>query len=128
MSKKIEARKCEVCSKKFTPKAANQRYCSTKCKTVMKRKIERAKREADANRKNGVTAVVKEKVVLPKKPTNKAEASKPKKPVADKTTVEIRPCDPYKNIALAFIVMMIEARKIISESTKHEQKTAKKSK
>ena len=128
MSKKIEARKCEVCSKKFTPKAANQRYCSTKCKTVMKRKIERAKREADANRKNGVTAVVKEKVVLPKKPTNKSEAPKPKKPVADKTTVEIRPCDPYKAIALAFIVMMIEARKIISESTKHEQKTAKKSK
>ena len=128
MSKKIEARKCEVCSKKFTPKAANQRYCSTKCKTVMKRKIERAKREADANRKNGVTAVVKEKVVLPKKPTKKVEAPKPKKPVADKTTAEIRPCDPYRVIALAFIVMMIEARKIISESTKHEQKTAKKRK
>ena len=125
MSKKIEARKCEVCSKKFTPKAANQRYCSTKCKTVMKRKVEQEKREA---KKNGVKAVVKEKVVLPKKPTNKAEAPKPKKPVADKTTVEIRPCDPYKAIALAFIVMMIEARKIISASTKHAKKTAKKGK
>lgn len=128
MSKKIETRKCEVCGKKFTPKAANQRYCSAKCKTVMKRKIERAKREADANRKNGVTAVVKEKVVLPKKPTNKAEAPKPKKPVADKATVEIRPCDPYKAIALAFIVMMAEAHKIIAASTKHAQKTAKKGK
>ena len=125
MSKKIEARKCEVCGKKFTPKAANQRYCSSKCKTVMKRKVEQEKREA---KKNGVKAVVKEKVVLPKKPTNKSEAPKPKKPVADKTTVEIRPCDPYKTIALAFIVMMIEARKIISASTKHAQKTAKKSK
>ena len=125
MSKKIEARKCEVCSKKFTPKAANQRYCSTKCKTVMKRKVEQEKREA---KKNGVKAVVKEKVVLPKKPTNKSEAPKPKKPVADKTTVEIRPCDPYKAIALAFIVMMIEARKIISASTKHAQKTDKKGK
>ena len=125
MSKKIEARKCEVCGKKFTPKAANQRYCSTKCKTVMKRKVEQEKREA---KKNGVKAVVKEKVVLPKKPTNKSEAPKPKKPVADKTTVEIRPCDPYKAIALAFIVMMIEARKIISASTKHAQKTDKKGK
>ena len=125
MSKKIEARKCEVCGKKFTPKAVNQRYCSAKCKAAMKRKVEQEKREA---KKNGVTAVVKEKVVLPKKPTNKSEASKPKKPVADKTTVEIRPCDPYKTIALAFIVMMIEARKIISASTKHAQKTAKKSK
>ena len=128
MSKKIETRKCEVCGKKFTPKAANQRYCSAKCKTVMKRKIERAKREADANRKNGITAVVKEKVVLPKKPTNKAEAPKPKKPVADKATVEIRPCDPYKAIALAFIVMLAEAHKIIAASTKHAQKTAKKGK
>lgn len=128
MSKKIETRKCEVCGKKFTPKAANQRYCSAKCKTAMKRKIERAKREADANRKNGVTAVVKEKVVLPKKPTNKAEAPKPKKPVADKATVEIRPCDPYKAIALAFIVMLAEAHKIIAASTKHAQKTAKKGK
>ena len=125
MSKKIEARKCEVCSKKFTPKAANQRYCSTKCKTVMKRKVEQEKREA---KKNGVKAVVKEKVVLPKKPTNKSEAPKPKKPVADKTTVEIRSCDPYKNIVLAFIVMMAEARKIISASTKHAKKTAKKGK
>ena len=125
MSKKIEARKCEVCGKKFTPKAVNQRYCSAKCKTAMKRKVEQEKREA---KKNGVTAVVKEKVVLPKKPTNKAEASKPKKPVADKTTVEIRPCDPYKAIALAFIVMMIEARKIISASTKHAQKAVKKGK
>ena len=125
MSKKIEARKCEVCGKKFTPKAANQRYCSAKCKTVMKRKIEQEKREA---KKNGVKAVVKEKVVLPKKPTNKSDAPKPKNPVADKTTVEIRPCDPYKAIALAFIVMMIEARKIISASTKHAQKAGKKGK
>ena len=128
MSKKVEARICAVCGKKFTPKTANQRYCSAKCKTAMKRKIERAKREADANRKNGVTAVVKEKVVLPKKPTNKSEAQNPKKPVADKTTVEVRPCDPYKAIALAFIVMMIEARKIIAASTKHTQKTVKKGK
>ena len=128
MNKKIEARKCEVCGKKFTPKAVNQRYCSAKCKTVMKRKIERARREADANRKNGVTAVVKEKVVLPKKPTNKSEAPKPKKTVADKTTVEIRPCDPYKAIALAFIVMMTEAHKIIAASVKHAKKTAKKGK
>ena len=125
MSKKIEARKCEVCGKKFTPKAVNQRYCSAKCKAAMKRKVEQEKREA---KKNGVKAVVNEKVVLPKKPTNKSEAPKPKKPVADKTTVEIRPCDPYKAIALAFIVMMIEARKIISASTKHAQKTAKKGK
>ena len=128
MSKKIETRKCEVCGKKFTPKAANQRYCSAKCKTAMKRKVERAKREADANRKNGVTAVVKEKVVLPKKPTKKVEATKPKKPVADKATVEIRPCDPYKAIALAFIVMMIEARKIIAASVKHTKKAEKKGK
>ena len=128
MSKKVEARICAVCGKKFTPKTANQRYCSAKCKTVMKRKIERAKREADANRKNGVTAVVKEKVVLPKKPTNKDEAPKPKKPGADKTTVEIHPLDAYKTIAFAFIVMMIEARKIINASVKHAQKTAKKGK
>ena len=128
MSKKVEARICAVCGKKFTPKAANQRYCSAKCKTAMKRKIERAKREADANRKNGVTAVVKEKVVLPKKPTNKVEAPEQKKPVADKTTVEIRPCDPYKAIALAFIVMMTEARKIISASVKHAKKAEKKGK
>ena len=125
MSKKIEARKCEVCGKKFTPKAVNQRYCSAKCKTVMKRKIEQAKREA---KKNGVKAVVKEKVVLPKKPTNKSEAPKPKKPVADKTTVEIRPCDPYKAIALAFIVMMTEAHKIIAASVKHAKKAEKKGK
>ena len=125
MSKKIEARKCEVCGKKFTPKAVNQRYCSAKCKAAMKRKVEQEKREA---KKNGVKAVVKEKVVLPKKPTNKVEASKQKKPVADKTTVEIRPCDPYKAIALAFIVMMAEARKIIAASIKHAQKTAKKGK
>ena len=128
MSKKVEARICAVCGKKFTPKTANQRYCSAKCKTVMKRKIERAKREADANRKNGVTAVVKERVVLPKKPTNKSEAPKQKKPVAKKATVEIRSCDTYKNIVLAFIVRMIEARKIISASVKHAQKTAKKGK
>ena len=125
MSKKIEARKCEVCGKKFTPKAVNQRYCSAKCKAAMKRKVEQEKREA---KKNGVKAVVNEKVVLPKKPTNKSEAPKQKKPVADKTTVEIRSCDPYKNIVLAFIVMMAEARKIISASTKHAQKTAKKGK
>ena len=125
MSKKIEARKCEVCGKKFTPKAVNQRYCSAKCKAAMKRKIEQEKREA---KKNGVKAVVKEKVVLPKKPTNKPAAPKPKKPVADKTTVEIRPCEPYKAIALAFIVMMAEAHKIIAASTKHAQKTAKKGK
>ena len=125
MSKKIEARKCEVCGKKFTPKAANQRYCSAKCKTVMKRKVEQEKREA---KKNGVKAVVKEKVVLPKKPTNKSEAPKPKKPVADKTTVEIRPCDPYKAIALAFIVMMTEAHKIIAASVKHAKKAEKKDK
>ena len=93
MSKKIEARKCEVCGKKFTPKAVNQRYCSAKCKAAMKRKIEQEKREA---KKNGVKAVVKEKVVLPKKPTNKSEAPKPKKPVADKTTVEIRPLRPVQ--------------------------------
>ena len=125
MSKKIDTRKCEVCGKKFTPKAVNQRYCSAKCKAAMKRKVEQEKREA---KKNGVKAVVKEKVVLPKKPTNKSEAPKPKKPVADKATVEIRSCDPYKNIVLAFIVMMTEARKIISASTKHAQKTAKKGK
>ena len=125
MSKKIEARKCEVCGKKFTPKAVNQRYCSAKCKTVMKRKIEQEKRVA---KKNGVNAVVKEKVVLPKKPTNKSEAPKPKKPVADKTTVEIRPCDPYKTIALAFIVMMTEAHKIIAASVKHAKKAEKKGK
>ena len=125
MSKKIEARKCEVCGKKFTPKAVNQRYCSAKCKAAMKRKVEQEKRVA---KKNGVKAVVNEKVVLPKKPTNKAEASKPKKPVADKTTVEIRPCDPYKAIALAFIVMMTEAHKIIAASVKHAKKTAKKGK
>ena len=125
MSKKIETRKCEVCGKKFTPNAVNQRYCSSKCKAVMKRKAEQEKREA---KKNGVTAVVKEKVVLPKKPTNRAEAPKQKKPVADKATVEIRPCAPYKAIALAFIVMMAEARKIIAASTKHAQKTAKKGK
>ena len=125
MSKKIETRKCEVCGKKFTPKAANQRYCSAKCKTVMKRKVEQEKREA---KKNGVKAVVKEKVVLPKNPTNKAEAPKQKKPVADKTTVEIHPLDPYKTIAFAFIVMMQAARKIIAASAKHAQKTAKKGK
>ena len=125
MSKKIEARKCEVCGKKFTPKAANQRYCSAKCKAAMKRKVEQEKRVA---KKNGVKAVVKEKVVLPKKPTNKSEAPKPKKPVADKTTVEIRPCDPYKAIALAFIVMMTEAHKIIAGSVKHAQKAEKKGK
>ena len=125
MSKKIEARKCEVCGKKFTPKAVNQRYCSAKCKAVMKRKAEQEKREA---KKNGVKAVVKEKVVLPKKPTKKVEAPKPKKPVADKTTVEINPLDPYKTIAFAFIVMMQEARKIIDASTKHAKKTAKKGK
>lgn len=125
MSKKIETRKCEVCGKKFTPNTANQRYCSAKCKAAMKRKVEQEKREA---KKNGVKAVVKEKVVLPKKPTNKVEAPKPKKPVADKATVEIRSCDPYKNIVLAFIVMMTEARKIIAASTKHAQKTAKKGK
>ena len=123
MSKKIEARKCEVCGKKFTPKAVNQRYCSAKCKTVMKRKVEQEKREA---KKNGVKAVVKEKVVLPKKPTNKAETPEQKKPVADKTTVEIRPCDPYKAIALAFIVMMTEAHKIIAASVKCAKKCAKK--
>ena len=125
MSTKLEARKCEVCGKKFTPNAVNQRYCYSKCKTVMKRKIEQEKREA---KKNGVKAVVKEKVVLPKKPTNKSEASKPKKPVADKTTVEIRPCDPYKAIALAFIVMMTEAHKIIAASVKHAKKAEKKGK
>ena len=125
MSKKIEARKCEVCGKKFTPKAVNQRYCSAKCKAAMKRKVEQEKREA---KKNGVKAVVKEKVVLPKKPTNKTESPKPKKPVADKATVEIRSCDPYKNIVLAFIVMMIEARKIISASVKHAKKAENKGK
>ena len=125
MSKKIEARKCEVCGKKFTPKAVNQRYCSAKCKAAMKRRVEQEKRVA---KKNGVKAVVNEKVVLPKKPTNKAEASKPKKPVADKTTVEIRPCDPYKAIALAFIVMMTEAHKIIAASVKHAKKAEKKGK
>ena len=123
MSKKIEARKCEVCGKKFTPKAVNQRYCSAKCKTVMKRKVEQEKREA---KKNGVKAVVKEKFVLPKKPMNKAETPKQKKPGADKTTVEIRPCDPYKAIALAFIVMMTEAHKIIAASVKCAKKCAKK--
>ena len=123
MSKKIETRKCEVCGKKFTPKVANQRYCSAKCKTAMKRKVEQEKREA---KKNGVKAVVKENIVLPKKPTNKAEAPKQKKPVAHKATVEIRSCDPYKNIVLAFIVMMTEARKIIAASTKPAHKTAKK--
>lgn len=125
MSKKIEARKCEVCGKKFTPKAVNQRYCSAKCKAAMKRKVEQEKRVA---KKNGVKAVVNEKVVLPKKPTNKSEAPKPKKPVADKTTVEIRPCDPYKAIALAFIVMMTEAHKIIAASVKHAKKAEKKGK
>ena len=125
MSKKIETRKCEVCGKKFTPKVANQRYCSSKCKTVMKRKVEQEKRMA---KKNGVKAVVNEKVVLPKKPTNKSEAPKPKKPVADKTTVEIRSCDPYKNIVLAFIVMMTEAHKIIAASVKHTKKAEKKGK
>ena len=125
MSKKIETRKCEVCGKKFTPKAVNQRYCSAKCKTVMKRKVEQEKREA---KKNGVKAVVKEKVVLPKKPTKKVEAPKQKKPVADKTTVEIHPLDAYKTIALAFIVMMTEAHKIIAASVKHAKKTAKKGK
>ena len=125
MSKKIETRKCEVCGKKFTPNAVNQRYCSAKCKAAMKRKVEQGKREA---KKNGVKAVVNEKVVLPKKPTNKSEAPKPKKPVADKTTVEIRPCDPYKAIALAFIVMMTEAHKIIAASVKHAKKAEKKGK
>lgn len=125
MSKKIEARKCEVCGKKFTPKAVNQRYCSAKCKAAMKRKVEQEKREA---KKNGVKAVVKENIVLPKKPTNKAETPKPGKPVADNATVEIRPCAPYKAIALAFIVMMAEAHKIIAASVKHAKKTAKKGK
>ena len=125
MSKKVEARICAVCGKKFTPKTANQRYCSAKCKTAMKRKVEQEKREA---KKNGVKAVVKEKVVLPKKPTKKAEAPKPGNPVTDKTTVEIHPLDAYKTIAFAFIVMMQAARKIIAASTKHAQKTAKKGK
>ena len=125
MSKKIEARKCEVCGKKFTPKAVNQRYCSAKCKTAMKRKVEQEKRVA---KKNGVKAVVKEKVVLSEKPTKKVEAPKPKKPVADKATVEIRSCDPYKNIVLAFIVMMTEAHKIIAASVKHAKKAEKKGK
>ena len=125
MSKKIETRKCEVCGKKFTPNAANQRYCSAKCKTVMKRKVEQEKRVA---KKNGVKAVVKERVVLSEKPAKKVEAPKPKKPVADKATVEIRPCDPYKAIALAFIVMMTEAHKIIAASVKHAKKAEKKGK
>lgn len=125
MSKKIEARKCEVCGKKFTPKAVNQRYCSAKCKAAMKRKVEQEKREA---KKNGVKAVVKENIVLPKKPTNKAETPKPKKPGAGKTTVEIHPLDAYKTIAFAFIVMMEAARKIIAASVKHAQKTIKKGK
>ena len=43
MSKKIEARKCEVCGKKFTPNAVNQRYCSAKCKAAMQRKVEQEK-------------------------------------------------------------------------------------
>lgn len=122
MNKKVEARICAVCGKKFTPKAANQRYCSTKCKTVMKRKVEQEKRAA---KKDGVKAVVKEKVVLPKKPTKKVAA---KKPVEDKTTIAVHPVDPYKAIALAFIVMMTEAHKIVAASVKHAKKTAKKGK
>ena len=82
MSKKIETRKCEVCGKKFTPNAANQRYCSAKCKSAMKRKVEQEKREA---KKNGVKAVVNEKVVLPKKPTNKSESTKHAKKTAKKS-------------------------------------------
>ena len=79
-------------------------------------------------KKHRVKAEVNKKIVRPKEPTNKAEASKPKKPVADKTTVEIRPCDPYKAIAIAFIVMMTEAHKIIAASVKHAKKAEKKGK
>lgn len=128
MSKKVEARVCAVCGKKFTPKATNQIYCSAVCKNFMKRKVEQAKRAAkNSEAKKPVVAKAKltEKVVLPKKPTKKVEA---KKPVEDKTTISVHPVDPYKAIALAFIVMMTEAHKIIASSVKCAKKCAKKGK
>lgn len=70
---KKEMRKCEKCGKKFAAKAVNQKYCSLKCKNLVKREVEKSRKAKKAVVKATTKKPVKlaEKVKLPKKPTEK---------------------------------------------------------
>lgn len=78
---KKEKRECVVCGKKFTPKTANAKYCSTKCykkqkATLDKSRKEKSKKVVDASKKveKKVAKVeTKEVVKLPKKPAVKVK-------------------------------------------------------
>ena len=101
MSKKIEARKCVICGKKFTPKTANATVCSEKCRKENKAKRDKARK---AKAKSAPKANCVEKITLPKKPVvKKSEA--PKKNTKVDTIITVKSGNPFKVAVLALLVL-----------------------
>ena len=110
MSKKVEKSVCPICGKKFVKKAANQKYCSAKCKCVAKRQVEKSKKCSTENNKKAKKPVAKkisEKVTLPKPSAKKPDVF-----------VFVHGSDPYKRFALALQIAIHEFGNILA-ATQH---------
>lgn len=116
MSKKDEMRKCVICGKKFAPKTANASVCSDMCRKALKAKHDKArkaaKKVAKVAPKKPVVKAVKgkavEKIVLPKKPTDKkvvekkVETKKPNTKI--NTIISVKNGNPFKVFVLATLI------------------------
>lgn len=102
--KKLPARKCVICGKKFTPKTANAIACSDKCRKANKRRVEKL-REAKVAKTKAKKPVLKEKIVLPKKPA-KPVVKKPTKEDINNldTFISVRSKNPFKLAVLSAII------------------------
>ena len=117
MSKKVEKSACPVCGKKFVKKAANQKYCSAKCKCVAKRQSEKAKKCSTGNNKKAkkpVAKKVEEKVALPNPPAKKPDVF-----------VFVHGSDPYKRFALALQIAIHEFGNILAATKRFTSKNGK---
>lgn len=120
MNKKTSTRKCVICGKKFTPKTANASVCSDKCRKANKAKRDKArnaaKKVAKPVAKKPVAKAVKgkafEKIVLPKKPTNKKVAAKKLNTKID-TIISVKNGNPFKVFFLASMIRNRAMREIV---------------
>ena len=112
MSKKIEARKCVICGKKFTPKTANASVCSEKCRKANKAKHDAARK---AKAKPASKAKCVQKIALPKKPiVMKHEA--PKANIHSETVMSVKNGDPFKVAALSLLILGKAMNEIIKSN------------
>lgn len=122
---KKEVRKCAVCGKKFTAKTANAQYCGVKCSKAAKAKRDAARKAAKKTVKampkvEPKKHVLKEKVVLPKKPVAKKVAKKgvAKKPNVD-TIITVKNGNPFKVFVLATMVRERALKEILDSHKVH---------